>query len=539
MIEIFMTKTSLAHPRSTICIVLFWLVGGLSASLAQQPPNVILILADDMGPGEPSHMGGIVPTPAIDRLAAEGMRFTDAHSSSSVCTPTRYGLLTGRYNWRSRLKRFVLIDATEKALMDPERLNLPAFLQQAGYHTGMVGKWHLGADFERLDPPPAAEGRQGASWQLDYTRPFRNGPVDIGFDEAFFVLSSLDVPPYVYLRDDKAVAVPTENGGWPHNEYNDYVRIGARDPDFDAHDALPDFAREARAYIRTRAEDATKPFFLYLPLTSPHTPITPSDRFKGKYPEYSLYADLMAETDWVVGEVLAQVADSGIEDNTMIIFTSDNGFAPYVKIPKMLAAGYQPSGDWRGDKATIYEGGHRIPFLVRWPGRVAPGSTSGVTVCTTDFYATFADMLNASDGIPPTAAEDSFSFLPALRGASDPVRPFTIHHSLNGTFAIRKGDWKLIFGTGPGGGWSRGPRTPAERVQLYNLAEDPAETRNLEGDRPQKIAELADDLADAFHRGRTTPGPDQTNDGWPMLRRDLARLTATFPRLAPSNYEEK
>ncbi|PXA04701.1 arylsulfatase [Coraliomargarita sinensis] len=515
--------------RNLFLTVLF----GVSSSFALEKPNIILILADDMGPGEPSHMGGLVPTPAIDSLAAEGMRFTDAHTSSSVCTPTRYGLLTGRYNWRSRLKRFVLIDATEKALMDPKRLNMPAFLKEQNYHTGMIGKWHLGADFERLNSPPGDEDRQDASWKLDYTKPFRNGPADIGFDQSFFVLSSLDVPPYVYLRDDKAVAVPTENGGWPHNEYNDFKRVGARDPEFDAHDALPDFAREAREYIKVQAENEAKPFFLFLSLTSPHTPITPSERFKGKYPQYSHYADFIAETDWVVGEVIAEVTASGIGENTMIIYTSDNGFAPYVKIPEMLAAGYKPSGDWRGDKATIYEGGHRVPFLVRWPAGVEPGTTSDVTVCTTDFYATFADLLGARDAIPPDAAEDSFSFLPALHGFSDPIRPFTIHHSLNGTFAIRKGDWKLIFGTGPGGGWSDEPPPPAELVQLFNLAKDPAETRNLEAENPAKVAELVDDLAETFHRGRTTPGPDQSNDGWPMLRRDLNELAASFPQLAP------
>lgn len=519
------------HPL--IRTIFSLLLLGAGASFAAEKPNIILILADDMGPGEPSHMGGIVPTPAIDRLAAEGMRFTDAHPSSSVCTPTRYGLLTGRYNWRSRLKRFVLVDPTEKALMDPERLNLPAFLQQQGYHTGMVGKWHLGADFERLDSPPSGENRRDASWKLDYTKPFRNGPADIGFDHSFFILSSLDMPPYVYLRDDKAVAVPTENGGWAHNEYNDFKRIGARDPAFDAHEVLPDLAREARAYIESQAEDETEPFFLYLSLTSPHTPITPSDRFKGQYPQYSLYADLMAETNWVVEEVLAQVAASGIDENTMIIFTSDNGFAPYVKIPKMFEAGYRPSGDWRGDKATIYEGGHRVPFLVRWPGRIDPGTSSDVTVCTTDFYATFADLLDVADAIPADAAEDSFSFRPALHGATDPVRPFTIHHSLNGTFAVRKGDWKLVLGTGPGGPWSEEPPPPANLVQLFNLAEDPQETRNLEKEEPRKVAELADDLADAFHRGRTTPGPDQVNDGWPLTKRDQKHLTATFPSLAP------
>jgi arylsulfatase A-like enzyme len=484
-------------------------------------PNIILILADDMGPGEPSYAGGLVPTPTLDRMVEEGMRFTDAHTSSSVCTPTRYGILAGRYNWRSRLKRSVLFSPTDKALMDPKRTNLPAFMQQAGYHTACVGKWHLGADFERLKKAP----KKGASWQIDYSKPFRNGPVDVGFDEAFFILSSLDMAPYVYLRNDKAVSVPTVDKSFPHNEYNSYKRVGAGAEDFDASTCLADWAGEARSYIKRRAEaDEKKPFFLYLPLTSPHTPITPGKAFKGRYPQYSWYADFMAETDWVVAEVLAQIAESGLDDDTIVIFTSDNGFAPYVKIPKMLAAGYTPNGPYRGSKATIYEGGHRVPFLVRWPGTVAAGSECAATVCTTDFFATFADLLDKSADIPASAAEDSFSFLSGLRGKTDAIRPFTIHHSISGMFAIRKGDWKLILGKGAGGGWSKGTKTKSKLVQLYNLKDDLGETKNLEDSHAEVVEQLIGDLAKAFHEGRTTPGAPQTNEGWPF--RDKALMAA-------------
>jgi arylsulfatase A-like enzyme len=496
---------------------------------AADRPNIILILADDMGPGEPSHMGGLVPTPALDRMAKEGMRFSDAHTTSSVCTPTRYGILTGRYNWRSRLKRSVLFKPTEKALMDPTRVNLGTLLQRQGYHTGMVGKWHLGADWQLLEKRPEGKEWKDDSWRIDYSKPFKNGPVDVGFNEAFFILSSLDMAPYVYLRNNTALAIPTINGGWAHNEYNSYKRVGARDKDFDAHTCLADFARESREYIKRQAADKDKPFFLYVPLTSPHTPCTPGEKFKGKFPQYSLYADLVAETDWVVEEVLAEVAASGIDNNTMVIYTSDNGFAPYVKIPKMLEAGYKPNGDWRGSKATIYEGGHRVPFLVRWPGKVKPGTVSDVTVCTTDFMATFADILEASDKIPENAAEDSFSFLSSLNGEAKAIRPFTIHHSINGTFAIRKGDWKLILDANTGGGWSSGPKTPARNVQLYNLKEDPAETTNLEDSNPEKIKELVDELATAFRNGRTTPGPKQSNEGWPFRHK---KLTTVFTQLA-------
>lgn len=502
------------------------------ANSTSEFPNIVLILADDMGPGEPSHAGGIIPTPALDSLAKEGMLFTDAHTSSSVCTPTRYGILTGRYNWRSRLKGSVLFNATDRALMDPERLNLPDFLQKAGYHTVCIGKWHLGADWVRLPEELNTDEKKGASWQVDYTQPFKNGPVDVGFNEAFFILSSLDMAPYVYLRNDRAVTVPTVNKGFPHNEYNKFQRIGAAAKDFEASDCLADWAAESRRYIRQRTKDKTnKPFFLYLPLTSPHTPIVPGRDFKGRYKQYSWYADFMAETDWVVAQVLEQLEQSGVDDNTLVIFTSDNGFAPYVKIPKMIAAGYRPSGPYRGAKATIYEGGHRVPFILRWPGEVAAGSTCDVTICTTDFFATFADILSRKDDIPDNAAEDSFSFYSCLKGNTRPIRPFTIHHSISGKFAIRKGDWKLIMTTGAGGGWQlpwEKINTTAKLVQLYNLKDDPGETRNLEETHPKIVSELVNDLAKALHNGRTTPGEKQKNDGWPY--RDQATM-AQYPQL--------
>ena len=509
--------------------LLVWLFLISAAALAADKPNIILILADDMGPGEPSHQGGLIPTPAIDQLASQGMRFTDAHTSSSVCTPTRYGILTGRYNWRSRLKRGVLVAVDSPALMDPKRLNLPLFLRKSGYHSACIGKWHLGADWVKRPAGANSKGKkQFASWNVDYEKPFRNGPVDLGFDEAFFVLSSLDMPPYLYLRNDRAEQVPTVEKGFPHNEYNDYQRVGAAAENFDASGCLAKWAAESRSYIKRRASaNDGKPFFLYLPLTSPHTPIRPGAAFKGRYEQYSWYADFIAETDWVVAQVLQQLEESGIDENTLLVFTSDNGFAPYVKIPKMLAAGYQPSGPYRGSKASLYEGGHRVPFLVRWPAKVTAGSVCDTTICTTDFFATFAEILGAKESLPPEAAEDSFSFYPCLNEINKPIRPFTIHHSISGKFAIRKGAWKLILSTDGGGGWSGLPgqqeiKTPAKLVQLYNLAADPGETENLEHANPQKVQELVSDLAKALVDGRTTPGAPQANEGWPYLHKPTA-----------------
>ena len=506
-------------------------VGSLSAG---ERPNIILILADDMGVGEMSHTGGLVPTPALDRMAEEGMSFTDAHTSSSVCTPTRYGILTGRYNWRSRLKRGVLSNVDSAALMDPNRLNLASFLKQSGYDTALFGKWHLGVDWVTVPEP---EEKQGAktfgSWKVDYTQPFRNGPIDLGFDEAFFILSSLDMPPYLYLRGDKAVEVPTVDRGFPHNEYNDFQRIGAASETFDPSECLADFAGASRQFIKERAAtDEGNPFFIYLPLNSPHTPCVPGKAFKGKFPQYSWYADFVAETDWVVGEVLEQLEESGVDDNTLVIFTADNGFAPYVEIPKMFADGYKPSGDFRGVKATLFEGGHRVPFLVRWPAEVEAGTKSDAMICTTDFLATFADILGDKGKLPDNAAEDSLSFLPAMKQQGE-TRDSVIHHSIGGQFAIRKGPWKLHLTKKGRGGWGGMPGQPelntdGERVQLYHMGNDPGETKNLEKQHPEKIEELVDLLAKAMADGRTTLGENQENEGWPMTQKEVIQL---FPQL--------
>ena len=501
---------------------------------AEEPPNIILILADDMGVGEMSHTGGLVKTPALDQMAAEGMSFLDAHTSSSVCTPTRYGILTGRYNWRSRLKRGVLGNVDEAALMDPNRLNIASYLKGKGYDTAMFGKWHLGVDWESAPEPEEKKGKKNfGSWKVDYTQPFRNGPTDLGFDEAFFILSSLDMPPYLYLRGNKAIEVPTVDRGFPHNEYNDFQRIGAASETFDPSECLADWAKESRDYIKERvADEKGDPFFLYLPLNSPHTPCVPGKAFKGMHPQYSWYADFVAETDWVVGEVLAQLEESGIDDNTLVIFTADNGFAPYVEIPKMFADGYKPSGDFRGAKATLFEGGHRVKFLVRWPAEVEAGTRSGALICTTDFLATFADILGDKGELPDNAAEDSLSFLPAMKQRGE-TRASVIHHSIGGQFAIRKGPWKLHLTAKSRGGWGGMAgqaelNTDGERVQLFHMGDDPGETKNLEKEHPEKIEELVDLLAKAMADGRTTLGENQENEGWPMTQKEVIQL---FPQL--------
>lgn len=486
------------------------------AAQAAERPNVIFILADDMGVGDVAHGGGLVPTPHIDRLAREGMRFTDAHTTSSVCTPTRYGVITGRYNWRSALKQGVY-SGTSKPLIPPSRQTVAAFLKQQGYRTAIVGKWHLGLGWKKL---PNAESRpsggaatKGGGWDIDYTQQVDGGPLALGFDHSFIISASLDMPPYVYLRDDKPTQVPSVNKKW--------LREGAAAADFEANECLRDFAREARAFIGTCAQDKSEPFFLHLPLTSPHTPIVPSEAWRGKS-RLGDYGDFIMETDWVVGEVLAELDRQKLADNTLLIFTADNGCSPSAKIADLEQQGHRPCGPLRGHKADIFEGGHRVPFVLRWPQVVKAGTVSEQTICQLDFYRTVADILGAADKLPDTAAEDSFSLLPLLKDPAfkQALRPYTIHHSVNGSFAIRQGKWKLALCAGSGG-WSK--PTPKEAladpslppVQLFDLEADPAESKNLIAEQPELAAKLAALLAKAIRDGRSTPGAPQNNEGWP------------------------
>jgi arylsulfatase A-like enzyme len=480
-------------------------------SAVERPrPNIVLILADDMGTGDLSHAGGKAPTPHIDRLAAEGMRFTDAHSSSSVCTPTRYGLLTGRYNWRSTLKSGVL-GGNSPPLLEAERLTVAEFLRDAGYRTAVVGKWHLGLGWSRLPQARKAERgpTQGDGWGLDYAKPVARGPLAEGFAESFIISASLDMAPFVYLRNDRPVAIPTVTKKW--------LRAGPAAVDFEAVECLADFARESRDFIRRGAEAADgRPFFLYLPLTSPHTPIVPARRWRGKS-GIGDYGDFLMETDWVVGEVLAELEARGLARDTLVVFTADNGCSPQAGIPALEARGHRPNLGWRGTKADLFEAGHRVPFLVRWPAAVKGGTTTEATICLNDIFATVAETIGMKEKLPAHAAEDSFSLLPLLTGGAEYGRRFTVHHSIQGAFAIRQGKWKLCL-CPDSGGWSEPkPGSPAARdaypVQLYDLEADPGETTNLAASEPQRVKELAGILARAIRDGRTTPGPAMKNDG--------------------------
>ncbi|MGY8767086.1 MAG: sulfatase family protein [Pirellulales bacterium] len=491
---------------------LFSVRGIESVVSANEKPNFIFILADDQGYGDVSHAGGLAETPNLDRLAIEGMRFTDAHTTSSVCTPTRYSILTGRYNWRTRLKKGVLY-GLDTPLIPEDRTTVAAMLKKDGYHTGIVGKWHLGLGWQKL---PNGEVRKsengknaGGGWDFDYSKKVTGGPTALGFDESFIIPASLDMFPYVYLKND----VPTQAA----TVTKAFHRPGPSGKDFDAVNCLRDFAKESRKFIASSSQGA-KPFFLYLPLSSPHTPIVPSPAWVGKSPLGS-YGDFIMETDWVVGQVLEELDKQEIADKTFVLFATDNGCSPAAKIPDLVAKGHLPNAHWRGHKADIFEGGHRIPFLVRWPGNVKAGSESAQLISTVDFFATAANIIGKNK-LAANTSEDSFSFLSVLKGEEKPTRQTLIHHSIGGQFAIRRGQWKLCLCPGSGG-WSNPRPNVALKdktlplVQLFDLEADPGETNNLQDQHPELVKKLVDALVEAIGNGRTTAGPNQSNEGWP------------------------
>lgn len=467
-----------------------FLMPSCQATQTETRPNIVFILADDLGYGDVSALNNQskIKTPNIDRIAANGITFTDAHSSSAVCTPTRYGLLTGIYNWRSTLKSGVL-NGYSPALIPEEQATIASMLRQQGYHTACIGKWHLGWDWA---------GIENGTEQVDFSAPIQNGPTARGFDYFYGFSGSLDMPPYVYVENDRPTTLPdrlTKGINTPVGEPGStgaFWREGPTGSDFDFDDCLPNLTRRSASYIREQSASGN-PFFLYFPLPAPHTPILPVNEFKG-ISGLNPYADFVVMVDWVVGEIYQALEQSGQLDNTILVFTSDNGCSPWADFETLAKSGHNPNYIFRGHKADIFEGGHRIPCLVQWPAGIPASAVAGQTICLNDFAATFA----ATSGYTLKAGEaiDSHNLLPLLKdpGLIEPIRIATVHHSINGSFAIRKGDWKLITVSGSGG-WSY-PR-PGEQekglpaVQLYNLMEDLGETTNLEDKYPGIVNELS------------------------------------------------
>lgn len=503
-----------------------------AVSAAEPPPNIIYILADDMGCGDLSayNPASAWSTPNLDRLAKGGMTFTDAHSSSAVCTPSRYSILTGRYAWRSRLKAQVAYGFSAPVI-ETGRLTVAEVLRQHGYSTAMIGKWHLGFEWAHRQPsdgpnqfdptddepgPRAVENNAQFARAIDYTKPFHRGPVADGFQSFFGISASLDMEPYVWLRDDHVLTQPTRRVAG--SKLPAMWRAGPIADDFAHVDVLPRLTTETVNYLSQ--QDGKKPFFLYLALAAPHTPIVPSKEFAGKT-HTTPYGDFCVQVDDAVGQVLRALEKYHLDGNTLVIFAADNGCSPAANLDELKAVHHDPQIGMRGAKADIYEGGHRIPFLVRWPGHVAAGAKSAAVVCQIDFMATCAQLLGVA--LPDTAAEDSVSFLPVLTGNKAQVRSSLVNHSINGSFAIRQGPWKLCL-CPDSGGWSdpKPGKAPAGSppFQLFNLDHDPAETTNLYAEHPEIVQQLASLLKSQVLLGRSTPGAPQANTGgndWPQV----------------------
>lgn len=485
-------------------------------------PNIVFILADDMGFGDLACQNpeSKIPTPNLDRLAREGVRFTDAHSPSAVCTPTRYGILTGRYCWRTELKSSVLWP-WDRPLIAADRLTVGGLLKKAGYRTACVGKWHLGWDWPTIDGsrindtlPPGrhnAKTRSAFGKKIDYSKPIGGGPTTRGFD-TYFGDDVPNFPPYCFIENDRVTAIPSEPK--PDKMFG-HAGSMAKGWTLDA--VMPAITRRAVDSIAQCAEDGTgQPFFLYFALTAPHTPIAPAADFRGKSAA-GAYGDYVHQVDHSVGEILRALDSFGLGKNTLVIFTSDNGSPGRDgtdmsgKINSVRRFEHNPSRPFRGIKSDAWDGGHRVPFLARWPGAIRAGSVSDELVCHVDLIATAAAIV--SEELPPDAGEDSHNLLPALQGKelAEPIREAVIHHSGQGLFCVRQGRWKLILGLGAGG-FSGGILKPKEgepRGQLYDLEADPAESENLYDEHPEKVSALTALLEKYKVSGRSAPGQTQ------------------------------
>ncbi len=474
--------------RLLVLLTMVLLTMVLAAPLlqAETKPNIVYIICDDLGYGDVHCLApetSKIPTPHADRLAAEGLVFTDAHSGSSVCSPTRYGIMTGRYSWRTRLQKGV-VTGFAPSLIDAKRMTVAGFLKQQGYATAAIGKWHL--DFEYVNPETGERYRKQQHKTPPIGARIPDGPVHRGFDfyHGFHHARNMEA----VIENDRVV------------EHDAVINM------------LPRLTRKAVEYIDSRAS-SDQPFFLYLPLGSPHTPIVPTPEWQGKSGLGS-YGDFVMQTDHVLGAVSKALARHKMTDNTLVIFTSDNGCSKAAGIPELRAKGHLVSAHLRGSKADIWDGGHRIPFIVRWPGQVQPGTTCSELICLTDLFATVAEIVGKA--VPPGTSEDSVSFLPALH--QRPIastREGVVHHSFSGHFAYRTGKWKLILARGSGG-WTA-PREnqvakDAQVAQLYDLEADPGERTNLYLEQPAVAQRLLNELTSDVQRGRSTAGPPAKND---------------------------
>ncbi|MEI6587244.1 MAG: arylsulfatase [Sediminibacterium sp.] len=482
-------------------------------------PNIIFILADDLGYGDVSCYNQLskIPTPNIDSLAKQGMRFTDAHAPSSVCTPTRYAILTGRYAWRA-MKQGVL-KPWDAPLIAVNRLTVGAMLQQNGYTTGIIGKWHLGINWPTKNGSVAESSNNRLS-NVNFSLPIIDGPISRGFNY-FFGMDAPNFPPYCFIENDRTIGLPNVIDDGPLAQF---IHPGPMLPNWNLTNILPELTTHAVSWIEEKSK-TKQPFFLYLALTSPHNPIVPTDDFIGKS-KAGRYGDFVCQTDFTVGEVMKAVKRAGIENNTLIIFTSDNGPEILEIKPgaydRVLKYQHYSMGELRGVKRDTWEGGHRVPFIATWPGKIKPSITSNEIICHVDFMATVAAMTGIK--LPENAAEDSYNLLPMLLGEKyvSPIREATVHNSAKGSLAIRQGDWVFIDNAsgndkGPKGEpqWFKDQRAYKDHSfsgELFNLKDDISEHYNYFSERPELVDSLKNLLEQYKANGRSTPGAKQKND---------------------------
>jgi len=467
-------------------------------------PNVVFIMADDMGYGDVGcyNSNSLIPTPNMDCLAGEGVRFTDAHTPSALCTPTRYGLLTGRYCWRTRLKQGVLIGYDETPLIEQERTTIGDLFKNKGYTTAYIGKWHLGLNWPTKNGYKLRDDEN--KWQeysgvfreneanIDFTKPIGGGPVDLGFDYFYGTAGcSTSDSPYVFIENRNTVSIPTKMSPEEFRKLPGFLP-GFMADDWSQEDVDPIFTEKAVGFIENHQKNTPdNPFFLTFSPSSPHIPWLPPDFIKGKSQE-GPRGDLIALVDWCVGRILDALDKHNLRENTLVIVTSDNG-------PRQGAKGHKSAGDFRGYKAQIWEGGHRVPFIARWPGKIEPGTTNDEVISLSDMFATFTALTKT--GVSENEGEDSFNILPALlgEGDSESASEARIFHSGGGIFAIRQGKWKLIQGT-KGSGAGR-VKIDEDAGQLYDMENDPYEAKDLWDEQPETVKILLEVLEEYKEQG--------------------------------------
>lgn len=513
--------------------LILWIVWGDCLAISGQTtdkPNIVIILADDMGYGDLScnNPHARIRTVHIDELAKKGMRFTAAHASSGICTPSRYTLLTGRYNWRTRIKSGGIGGAYAPPLIDSSRLTIADMLRQKGYRTACIGKWHLGLEFTTVDGKSPYFNTGSGKTNIAFDKPLLQGPNDAGFDYFFGIGGSADLPPYIYIRNREFTGHYDTIKGITKDadDLSQLFRPGPASHGYIPERILPDITTEATDFIRQQSEDT--PFFLYFSLTAPHLPVAPGPAFKGKS-GVSDYLAFCLEVDHTVGEIVKALKEKDLYDNTLIIFTADNGYAPYVDLELLEENGHYPSYIYRGYKADVWEGGHRIPLIAAWTGKIAPRTVTDEVVSLADWFATAAELTGFA--IPDDAGEDSYSLLPLLSGKhyKRPLREATVFSSGNGRLAIQQDQWKLILckQSEANGPWVPDKRYDSSAAQggtpfmLFDLRADPEETNNLYNRYPEKVRQLTRLLAGYIRKGRSTKGKPQQNDRakqWPQIK---------------------